>query len=399
MIKVTSKNRTQAKRLLNNWHDSKAVRMWTLDQLEGSLRSAVSLGLITEQGVNRTLEREQETPPPSAPDPDDSGNDPRYEPTDAEYEEGADSPESGETDTPSEQPDTDQDDSPEQEDNASPPEGADEGANAADSDSDADSEPEPETESEEESNESPDHEMLPVVLKYIGAGLNVALVGPAGTGKSYLARQVAGILGLDYYVNGALLSKYDLVGYNDAGGQYHSTPAHDAFLNGGLHCFDEADASAPDAMVAFNGMTDDQPYFTFPDGQIEQHPNYVAICCMNTWGNGASADYVGRYKQDAAAMSRFVKVFIDYDPAIEARMGPPDIVERVQAVRVACSLLAIRHVVSTRMIVQATAARKGSEYGRATKCDVDRDIIFAGLEDSTIKQIKATMKAQAAGTA
>ena len=237
-----------------------------------------------------------------------------------------------------------------------------------------------------------EHAMLSTVLKYVGAGLNVALVGPAGTGKSYMARQVAEKLGRDFYVNGAMLSKYDLIGYNDAGGTYHATPAHDAFVLGGVHCFDELDASAPDAVVAFNGMTDDQPFYTFPNGQQDQHADYVAIACMNTYGNGANADYVGRYKQDAASMSRFVKVFIDYDARVEQRCGSHDIVTRVQAVRAACATLAIRHIVSTRMIIQAQKARDN----KATKREIDRDIIFAGLDDSAIRQIKAEMKKAAA---
>jgi hypothetical protein len=188
-----------------------------------------------------------------------------------------------------------------------------------------------------------------------------------------------------------MLSKYDLIGYNDANGNYHDTPAYNAFVYGGVHCFDELDASAPDAVVAFNGMTDDQRFFTFPNGQQEQHEEYVAIACMNTWGQGASADYVGRYKQDAAAMSRFVKVFIDYDEEIEATLGPDDIVLRVWAIRKACETLSLRHVVSTRMIVQAAAARK---LGKATKREIDRDIFFAGLDDAQIKQVKAQMKAE-----
>lgn len=255
-----------------------------------------------------------------------------------------------------------------------------------------------ESSNEDESNEDDEdetlkHESFKTVLKYIRAGLNVALVGPAGTGKSYIARQVADELELDFYVNGAMMSKYDLIGYNDAHGTYHSTPAHDAFKHGGVHCFDELDASAPDAVVAFNGMTDDQPFYTFPCGQVEQHSDYVAIACMNTWGNGASADYVGRYKQDAASMSRFVKVFVGYDRNIEAKVAGKhtDILHRVWSLREACEELGIRHIVSTRMIVQATRAR---ELGKVTKRELDRDIFFAGLDDGAIRQLKTRVNAK-----
>jgi MoxR-like ATPase len=194
--------------------------------------------------------------------------------------------------------------------------------------------------------------VLKDLIKYIKAGLNVALVGPAGSGKSYLTRQAAKALGKDYYVNGSAMSKYDLIGYNDANGNYHGTPAYDAFTKGGVHTFDEFDASAPDAAVAFNGMTDDQPFYT--------------------------------YKQDAAAMNRFVRIYVDYNESVEWAIADKDIVERAHAVRRACQALGIRHVVSTRTIKHMQKARTGGVSNRA----IDRDILFAGLNADTIKQIK-----------
>jgi len=299
---------------------------------------------------------------------------------DSDSDSDSDSDNDSDSDDSDDGDDSDSDDSDDDSENESDDES--ENENESDDESENDNESESENENDDEEIE---HDMLSVVLKYVRAGLNVALVGPAGTGKSYMARQVAAKLDRRFYVNGAMLSKYDLIGYCDAGGVYHSTPAYDAFVHGGVHCFDELDASAPDAVVAFNGMTDDQPFYTFPNGQQDQHADYVAIACMNTYGNGANADYVGRYKQDAASMSRFVKVFIDYSPEVEARCGSADIVTRVQSVREACKALSIRHIVSTRMIIQAETARKA----KATKREIDRDIIFAGLDENAVKQIKA----------
>ena len=169
-----------------------------------------------------------------------------------------------------------------------------------------------------------------------------------------------------------------------------ATPAHDAIKYGGLLCFDEADASVPEAGVAFNGMTDDQPFYTFPCGQVDKHESFVAICCMNTYGNGASADYVGRFRQDAASMSRFVKVYIDYDARVEQRIAGKhvDVLQRVWDLREACTSLGIRHIVSTRMIDQARKAR----VAKVTRKCLDRDVLFAGLDDGAIKQVKAQMK-------
>jgi len=233
-----------------------------------------------------------------------------------------------------------------------------------------------------------EHKMLPVILKYIRAGLNVALVGPAGTGKSTIAAQVARKLGLEFRSTGALMSKYDLVGYKDATGTYHDTPLYESFTSGCLFCFDELDGSSPDAVVSFNAVTDDQGCFAFPNGMQYKHDKFVAIACLNTWGNGATADYVGRFKQDAASMSRFVRVFIDYDENIEIDLGPDDIVDRVWKLRAACTKLGVRHIVSTRMILFAAKARAAGVSRR----EIDRDIFFAGLDDGAMTQVKGQMR-------
>jgi MoxR-like ATPase len=265
------------------------------------------------------------------------------------------------------------------------------GAKAAEDaadDEDADDDDEDE---DEDDGEDIKHPIVDRLMKYLAAGLNVALVGPAGTGKSFIARQAAELLGADFYTNGAMLSKYDLIGFTDAHGTYHDTPAYRAFVDGGVHCFDELDASAPDAVVAFNGMTDDQPWYTFPNGQQSKHENYVAIACMNTFGNGATAAYVGRHKQDAAAMDRFVLLYVDYDPKIETRIAGKhkDILNRVRAIRAACTELGITHIVSYRMFLKAVRSR---EQG-VSKRHIDSDILFAGLDDGAIRQIKTRVNA------
>jgi len=234
------------------------------------------------------------------------------------------------------------------------------------------------------------HMLFETVLKYVHAGLNVALVGPAGCGKSYLTQQLATALQLDYYTNGALLTKFDLIGFVDASGQYHSTPAYEAFVNGGLHVFDELDASAPEAVVAFNGMTDGQGVYTFPNGMQKKHADYRAIACMNTFGNGASAEYVGRFRQDAAAMNRYIRVLIDYDTDLEITLVSDDIATRGHAIRASAERLGIKHIVSTRSLVYAETMRK---FG-ATRKEIDRDCLFAGLTDETVKQLTGDMRSE-----
>lgn len=448
---INSKNRTQAKRLLNNFHDSREVRVWTMQQLNDALQRAINSGLLTLAGAQRALgitsrdenesshsdrakrsdkndaekddgdddmqsHHNNEEGDNGTEGDDDGGNDASKGDEKGEGEEGdegeSESGEDGNEESESEEQngngdgDSEEDESESEGDDKSQS-GDDEGDNEDDNNDDDDQsqedgksegeegEDEKEEEQQEEEQQEEDdseqfHDSFKTIMKWIQAGVNVALVGPAGSGKSYIARQVARHLDRGFRVNGAMMSKYDLIGYKDANGTYHDTPAYDAFVNGHIHCFDEADASAPDAMVAFNGMTDDQPFFTFPNGQQEKHPDYIAVCCMNTWGNGATSEYVGRYKQDAASMTRFVKVLVDYDRKIEAKIAGKknlDIAQRVWDLRDACESLGIRHVVSTRMIIQGVKGRGA----KCNKTDIDRDVLFAGLDEGAVRQLKTKM--------
>ncbi len=404
IFRVTSTNRGAAKRLLSTWHDSKVVRVMTLGQLHSALIQAVSETWITEKGVKAALSKQDKQRGQNAPaaaiqgadqhEQDDMNPEPaQVEQQDVNGAQAAQAQgEDAEDDSPAkgqpQQSDEDGDDGESEAEKAKR-----EALEAKEADDQARAEKEEKEKEDEEyrpldEDEIIVHPMFETVCKYISAGLNVALVGPAGTGKSFLAAQVAKKLDRKFYVNGALMSKYDLIGFIDAGGKYHETPAYVAFTMGGIHLFDEYDASSPEAIVAYNAMTDDQPFFTFPCGQVEKHASYTAICTLNTWGQGATADYVGRFKQDGAAMDRLVKVFIDYDVTLEKRLGPKDIVQRVHNLREAVNLLGIRHIVSTRKIIFASKAR---EKG-VSKAEIDRDILFAGLDDETLKQVKAQMK-------
>ena len=452
-INVTSKTRGPAKKLLTFCGvDSRIVRTMTLSELSARLVTCVNSGLVTEQQVRRALSISDERPANDASGKgraaeSSASTDEDYETdasgaTDAEGGDGdvedgngesdggdadSDANESGDAadsdsdgDSDGESGDGDDGDASDGDDaddadggdadngngddgNESDDDGdADEdddvteqdedaGTKAAEDAADDDDDEDDDEDEDEDDGEDIKHPIVDRLMKYLAAGENVALVGPAGTGKSFIARQAAELLGADFYTNGAMLSKYDLIGFTDAHGTYHDTPAYRAFVDGGVHCFDELDASAPDAVVAFNGMTDDQPWYTFPNGQQSKHENYVAIACMNTFGNGATAAYVGRHKQDAAAMDRFVLLHVDYDARIEARIAGKhkDILERVRAVRAACAELGITHIVSYRMIKKAVAGR---EQG-ISKRDLDNDILFAGLDDGAVRQIKTRVNA------
>lgn len=163
------------------------------------------------------------------------------------------------------------------------------------------------------------HKSFGDLLALLEAGLNVWLVGPAGSGKTTAAEFAAKALGRRFYFNGAIDSEYKLLGFVDAGGKVISRPFREAWEQGGVYLFDEVDASLPSALLAFNaalanGVCD------FPDACIPKHPDFVCIAGGNVW-NGATSEYCGRMKQDAAFLDRFVQLEWSYDEALEVEIA------------------------------------------------------------------------------
>jgi len=153
-----------------------------------------------------------------------------------------------------------------------------------------------------------------------GHRLNVWLYGPPGTGKTTAARNAAGALGMRFYCNGALSTKYELTGFVDAHSKLVRTPFRDAWEYGGVYLFDEIDGSVPQAVVAFNAALANG-VMAFPDGMVDRHPDCVIVAAANTVGLGATAEFTGRMKIDAATLDRFVMTDWPIDEKLETRVS------------------------------------------------------------------------------
>ena len=181
-----------------------------------------------------------------------------------------------------------------------------------------------------------------------GTRVNVFLSGPAGSGKTTVAKQVAKALGVDFYFNGAIDSEYKLLGFTDAQGRVVSRPFRQAYQHGGVYLFDEVDGSLPSAVLAFNAALSNG-HCDFPDGIIERHPDCVIIAAGNTWLGGATADYVGRFKQDAAFADRFAMLAWDYDEKLERETAADAAwCGRVQSLRAKARSLGMKVIISPR---------------------------------------------------
>ena len=254
------------------------------------------------------------------------------------------------------------------------------------------------------------HFLFPLLLAAVESGVDaIALVGPAGTGKTTAARVAAEITGRAFepVSFSEQTSKSDLFGFIDAGGTYRSSALVRAATGGGLFLGDELDAGNPGVVVGLNMVTAN-PCFGTPTGVVQKHARFCCVVGMNTYGSGATREYVGRNRLDAASMDRMA--FIDWpiDESIEARfcgvanpelyqptfnlkeggvMSEVDWFRYVRQVRQAVAALGIRHIVGPRASINgAKLLRAGIGFAH-----VKRMALWKGLDSDSILKIERNL--------
>lgn len=201
------------------------------------------------------------------------------------------------------------------------------------------------------------------------------IAGPAGSGKSYITKQIAKGMGLRYDGYGSILDIIQLIGYTNSNGDYVATIFYDFYCNGGVLFLDECDNSVPEAMVALN-MALSNGMCSFPvskdgtqGGLKTRHPNFYCFATANTMGGGATSQY-NRQKQDDASMDRFLTIELDYDPILERMMieeHAQEWVGVVQQVREAAAL-ASGSSRDTGFLITPRASIKGQALLRGVPC-------------------------------
>jgi MoxR-like ATPase len=231
------------------------------------------------------------------------------------------------------------------------------------------------------------HYATKYVTRYLSSGLHVWLAGPAGSGKTSMAIMAAKALDRKFYSTGSVQSEFRLTGFIDAKGEVVRTPFREAFEHGGVFLWDEIDGSNPNALIAFNQALENG-VFAFPDGMVEKHPDCVCIAAANTWGAGATAEYVGRTRIDGATVDRFVQVAVDYDEKMELAMAGADFedwAKEVQKYRKNARAAGVRAIISTRAIIKGmTIMRDGGD-----KKEAIAGLIRRGMDDATWAKVAA----------
>lgn len=205
------------------------------------------------------------------------------------------------------------------------------------------------------------HPRLATLIRMLSAGVNVWIYGPAGSGKSFGARQAAEALGreVEYVACSEQTLAQELTGWRNATGAMVETPVTRAWRDGGALILDEVDRLDPGAAStlheALAGGT-----LASPEGPIARHANTIVVGTANTGGHGGDRVYTSARQQDAALRSRFAMLLWGYDEGHETRLatahaGSAGLAAAwcsvVRSTRAKLAARAARYVVSPRAVI------------------------------------------------
>lgn len=205
-----------------------------------------------------------------------------------------------------------------------------------------------------------DGELPPVfdeILVQATSGNNVMMTGPAGTGKGYMARQVAKAIGAEFYEVNAVADQYGITGFVDANSRYVRTPFYDACKavsegRKAVFLFDEMDCSNGIALKTFNEALEAKE-FTFPNDEKVEFKDLIIMSACNTFGTGSDELYLGE-RLDASTLNRFTPVMVDYNRNVEMALagGDEELVDFIDVFRSQVEKNGLGFVVSYRNIKQ-----------------------------------------------
>jgi hypothetical protein len=231
------------------------------------------------------------------------------------------------------------------------------------------------------------HRETAKIIRYLARGVNVYLYGPAGSGKTTVARKCAEAFGQQFYAMSKVEDKYELLGFTTADGKTVRTPFREAYEHGGLALWDEFDASGENAVTALN-MAIANKQCPFPDALVTMHPDFKLIAAGNTKLSGADHQYTGRNALDRATVDRFAFLEFGYDTELERALATrAEWVEYVQSVRAAIERLGVDCLVSPRATIDGCNLLDGGEPWD----EVEMSVIFKGLDAHLIAQIKGAL--------
>lgn len=237
---------------------------------------------------------------------------------------------------------------------------------------------------------------LAKLLKLAAARRNILMVGPAGCGKSTLAKRIADELGLSFgFIScSAGMSESHLLGRllpTGKGGAmtYSQSEFVRCYENGGVFLIDEIDAADSNVMLVINAALANG-HMAVPnrvDNPVAiRHPDFICIAAANTYGTGADRVYVGRNQLDESTLDRFRigTVPVDYDATYEVAACPNDELRNIlQTYRARVRENKIRRVVSTRFMIDAYVMLESG----FSMSDIE-EALFSGWSRDEIQKVR-----------
>lgn len=238
-----------------------------------------------------------------------------------------------------------------------------------------------------------------LIVKAIKRNRNVYLWGPAGSGKTTIARQVAEELGLPFYCQGIVNDKFEFEGSQDprnGSDGYLPSTFYKAFTTGGVYCLDEIDGCDPGQLSFLNAALANR-VANFPViGTVKAHPDFRFIATGNTNGFGPTEMYQTRFAFDSATVDRFNDVIrIDYNRKVEraAARGNMEVVDFIHDLRKVLNEIKNGQIVcGYRMIGNLAEAVDESEFGEAlyTARQAVEFSVMRGIEGDMVRMNSRT---------
>jgi cobaltochelatase CobS len=204
---------------------------------------------------------------------------------------------------------------------------------------------------------------------------NILMVGPAGSGKTTLAKSMAEALQLPFgFISlSAGVTETHLLGrvLPKADGSWGHVPTRfiEVYEGGGVFLLDEVDGADANVMVAINAALANGLLCNPVTGQVHvRHKDCYILAAGNTWGRGGDTQYVGRNQLDAATLDRFVlsTIRVTYDRDLERDLArgalseaqADELLAWVDTLRTRIAEHRLRRIASTRLVVNGVAAMR-----------------------------------------
>jgi len=126
--------------------------------------------------------------------------------------------------------------------------------------------------------------------------------------------------------------------------------------------------------------------YTFPDGNVKRHPDFVLLAGGNTTGRGANSDYAAAQVIHKSTLDRFAMVVWDYDEALERKISPnAEWTEYTIKMRHAAKAAGVDALISPRCSINGGRA---IEDGTPREW-VEADFLWRDLTDDERKSVLA----------